>query len=131
MNTDKKVTSIEDLIRYNEGEIVRLPDFAEGQEFYARLRRPSMMALARNGKIPNALLRSANELFSKGGASFDSINDEMLSNMYSVMEVICDSSFVEPSWQDMKNAGIEITDEQILFVFNYSQMGVKKLDSFR
>lgn len=58
--TNHQPTSIQDLISYSQGQIVKLPDFSEGQPFYARLRRPSMLSLMSNGKIPNSLVITAN-----------------------------------------------------------------------
>ena len=130
-NTNINVTSIEELKKYQEGEVVELPSFAVNQPFVARLRRPSMLVLAKNGAIPNDLLTSANSLFEKGGQSFNALDETMLTKMFDVMEVICEASFVEPSYKALKEAGIEITDEQYMFVFGYSQNGVKQLNSFR
>lgn len=124
-------TSVTDLVKYREGELVELPPFGENQPFFARLRRPSMLVLAKSGKIPNELLISANSLFEKGSGSFDSLDEQMLTKMFDVMEVICEASFVEPTYNDIKQAGIELTDDQYLFVFGYSQNGVRQLDSFR
>lgn len=124
-------TSVADLVKYREGELVELPPFGENQPFFARLRRPSMLVLAKSGKIPNELLISANSLFEKGSGSFDSLDEQMLTKMFDVMEVICEASFVEPTYNDIKQAGIELTDDQYLFVFGYSQNGVRQLDSFR
>lgn len=128
---NRKVTSIEVLKKYRDGEVVQLPSFAEGQPFIARLRRPSMLALAKNKMIPNELLTSANSLFEKGGNSFNALDEAMLTKMFDVMEVICEASFVEPSYREIKEAGIELTDEQYMFVFGYSQNGVRQLNSFR
>lgn len=125
------VTKIEELLKYKEGELVELPPFGAGQPFFAKLRRPSMLSLAKSGKIPNDLLTSANSLFEKGSGSFNSLDERMLMKMFDVMEVICEASFVEPSYQEMKEAGIELTDDQFMFVFGYSQNGVRQLDSFR
>lgn len=130
-NTNINVTSIEELKKYQEGEVVELPSFAVNQPFVARLRRPSMLVLAKNGAIPNDLLTSANSLFEKGGQSFNALDETMLTKMFDVMEVICEASFVEPSYKALKEAGIELTDEQYMFVFGYSQNGVKQLNSFR
>lgn len=130
-NTNTNVTSIEELKKYREGEVVELPSFAVNQPFVARLRRPSMLVLAKNGAIPNDLLTSANSLFEKGGQSFNALDETMLTKMFDVMEVICEASFVEPSYKALKEAGIELTDEQYMFVFGYSQNGVKQLNSFR
>ena len=53
------ITTLADLQSYAAGTIVRFPDFAEGQPFVARVRRPSMLVLAKQGKIPNTLLAAA------------------------------------------------------------------------
>ena len=130
--SDVKVTSIEELLQYKKGNLVELPPFSEGQEFNAILRRPSMMGLVKAKKIPNSLLTTANKLFEDGvKESFDSMNEQMLDDMLDVIEVICEASFVEPSYSQLKENGIELTDEQLMFVFSYSQVGVRALDSFR
>lgn len=131
-NENLQVTSLQDLTLYARGEVVELPPFAEGQPFVARLRRPSIMGLVKRGKIPNALLQKANELFSGGVAgAFDEQNEESLKDLFDLMDTICDASFVEPTYEQIKGAGIELTDEQYMFVFNYSQRGVQALESFR
>ena len=126
-----KITSIDELRVYKEGEVVELPPFAKNQPFCARLKRPSVLSLAKSGKIPNELLTSANALFEKGSNSFNSSDKEMLRKLFEVMEVICESSFLEPTYQEIKDAGIELTDEQIMFVFGYAQHGVRQLTNFR
>lgn len=130
--SELKITSFEELKNYAAGEVVELPPFAEGRPFVARIARPSMMALVKNGKIPNSLLKSANELFSSGiTGAFDEENDAALSQMFDLMDVICEASFVEPTYQQIKDSGVTLTDEQLMFVFNYSQAGVRALESFR
>lgn len=127
-----KITTIEELLKANEGSIVELPPFAEGIPFVARLKRPSMMSLAKNGKIPNELLNSANQLFSgKNPISSGKGSDNDMSQLFDLLDVICEAAFVEPSFQAIKDAGIELTDEQYTFVFNWTQQGVKALNSFR
>lgn len=134
MNTNDKnlnVTPISDLIEYSRGQIVRLPDFAENQPFYVRLRRPSMLMLAKSGKIPNKLLSTANDLFMGNTASEEGYDENFLNNMYEVIDTIVEASLVEPSYDDLKKNGIELTDQQLLAIFNYTQEGVNSLDSFR
>ncbi len=125
------ITSLTDLQGYASGTVVRFPDFAEGQPLVARVRRPSMLVLAKQGKIPNSLLNSAGELFSKGGAGLDSDNENMLSEMYDICHVICESCLIQPSMRDIEAAGLELSDDQIMAIFNYTQVGVKALESFR
>lgn len=128
---DLQVTSLFQLETYAKGQLVQLPSFADGQPLVARLRRPSMLALVKSGKIPNALLVTANQLFKKGGEGLDADDQEMLKNVFSVMDALCAASFVEPAYEDIKKSGVVLTDDQMMFVFNYSQSGVKALNTFR
>ena len=130
-NNNLSVTPISDLIEYSRGQIVRLPDFAESQPFYVRLRRPSMLMLAKSGKIPNKLLSTANDLFMGNTTSEEGYDENFLNNMYEVIDTIVEASLVEPSYDDLKKNGIELTDQQLLAIFNYTQEGVNSLDSFR
>ena len=125
-----KVTSIKDLREYAKGAVVELPEFAEGQPFVARLKRPSIMDMARSGKIPNALLVRANELFTNS-AGLNPNEENMMSELMDVMESIAAEAFVEPTYQEIKESGITLTDQQLMAVFNYTQNGVKALENFR
>jgi hypothetical protein len=127
--TNHQPTSIQDLVSYSQGQIVKLPDFSEGQPFYARLRRPSMLSLMSNGKIPNSLVITANRLFN--GKGMDDRNENSMSEVLQLLEVICESAFVEPSYKELKEAGVHLTDQQYMAVFNYTQEGVKALEPFR
>ena len=126
----EQVTSLEQLKQYANGNIVRLPDFAEGQPFVARLKRPSILGMAKQGKIPNSLLVKTNELFVQSG-SLDTEENSMMQEIYDVIDLIANETFVEPTYDEIKSTGIELTDEQMMFIFNYSQQGVKALESFR
>lgn len=134
-NQNLQITSIEQLKKYNTaGQVVELPPFGDGQPFVAKLKRPSMMSLAKQGKIPNQLLNSANSLFEKGPQGvihMDEFDDETMSKLFDIIDIICEASFVEPSYSQIKEAGIDLTDEQYMFIFNYTQIGVQALDSFR
>lgn len=127
---ESKVTSIYDLQRYAKGQIVRLPDFAEGQPFVARMRRPSLLIMAKSGKIPNRLLSTATNLFN-GGNDKNANTDSLLSDTYDVCEAIAEAALVEPTLSDIKNSGIELSDNQLIAIFNYAQRGVEALDNFR
>nr|DAP26707.1 MAG TPA: hypothetical protein [Caudoviricetes sp.] len=124
------ITNLHDLSEYAKGQIVELPPFAENQPFVARLCRPSMLSLAKSGKIPNELLSTANNLFVDG--KLDTKSDpEALKNVFDLFDVICEACFVEPTYKDIQDAGITLTDEQYMFIFEYSQAGVKALKPFR
>lgn len=123
------VTSIEELVKASQGTLVELPPFSADFPFVARLKRPSMLAMIKGGKIPNSLLLSANELFSK--SSWDVDDEKSLSNLFQIMDILCDACFVEPKYKDLKAAGVELTDDQLMFIFNYTQQGVEALRPFR
>ena len=126
-----KVTSIDQLKIMSGGEIVKLPPFVQGQDFYAKLRRPSMLKLVQSGQIPNSLLRTANMLFSGGVNEELDRDDEFMKDLFNLIDVLAGAVFVEPSWSELKQAEIELTDEQYMFIFNYTQEGVKQLEPFR
>lgn len=123
-------TTIEELKSYQPA-IVRLPDFAEGQPLIAKVGRPSMLKLAASGKIPNSLLTTASKLFTGGSEGLDSSSENMLKDMYDVCMVMADATLIEPSVKDIESAGLTLTDEQLMAIFNYTQSGIKALDNFR
>ncbi len=133
-NIERKVVSIEEMLAASKGELVDLPSFNGGETFTVRLRRPSMLQMIKTGKIPNDLLIDANRLFTKGTGSMAEnsvVNDpNSLKDMMQLLETICESAFVEPTYQEIKGAGIELTDSQMLAVFEYTQNGVGNLKSF-
>ena len=124
-----KVTTIEDLKEYAKGQIVQLPSFADGQSLIVRMKRPSLMILAKSGKIPNKLLKTATEMFN-GEKSTDEEDFDALSKTLDLLEIICEASLVEPKYKDFKSAGIDLSDEQLIAIFNYTQRGIEALNSF-
>lgn len=126
-----QITSIDELKSYANGMVVELPSFSEGQPFVARLKRPSLLGMVKQGKIPNTLLVRANELFVQTGAGFDVEEENMMEQMFDVLDLMAGETFVEPTYKEIKEAGIQLTDEQLMFIFNYAQQGVRALESFR
>ena len=124
----KEITSLADLQVYAQGQVVELPGFFSEEPFVVRLRRPSLLALTKSGKIPNALLSAANELFTGKQDKSDPVD---LSEIMGVLEVICESALLEPTYKDVVDAGLTLTDEQYTAIFNFSQRGIKALEPFR
>lgn len=135
-NVEKKelvVTSVEQLKTYAGGMVVELPPFAEGQPFVARLTRPSLFRLVKTGKIPNSLITQANKLFANGTMSLktQTVDPKMMDELFTILDAMCEAAFVEPTFQQIKDAGVYLTDQQKMFVFSYVQQGVEALESFR
>lgn len=126
-----KVTSFDDLQRYSRGSVVRFPDFAEGEPFIARVRRPSMLSLAKSGQIPNELLAQAASLFTGGNKAMEEVDSNTLANMYEICEIVCKAALISPTYDEILQAGLTLNDEQIMAIFNYTQVGVQALKNFR
>lgn len=126
-----RATSIVELKSYMDGELVELPPFADGQRFVARLRRPSLLKLIKHGQIPNSLVTMASEMFANGAGAMDPSDDASLKELFDVIDAIASASFVEPTYDELVENDIELTDEQLLALFNYTQNGVKGLQQFR
>lgn len=126
-------TSINEIKSYKRGTIVELPPFAEGQPFIARMIRPSMLALVKTGKIPNSLLNQATSLFANGAGALNNNgkNATNVSDLFDVIDVIVDAALLEPTLSDIRSAGMELTDDQLMAIFSYTQRGVKALEQFR
>lgn len=130
--TDEDITSVSDLKRYSAGSIVELPSFGDGQPFIVRLRRPSLLVMSKNGQIPNSLINQASSLFTKGMSSVSgSKGGSTIGELYDIIEVICKSALVKPTYDEIKEAGLTLTDDQMMAIFSYSQNGISALESFR
>lgn len=128
MEEEKKVTTVEELKSYAIGKVVELPPFDDGMPFVARLRRPSVLGLVKSGKIPNALLSSASLLFNNKGKGADDVD---FSEAIELIDVFVKEALVSPSYSEILESGMDLTVEQRMAIFNYTQEGVKALDSFR
>lgn len=126
---EMKVSTIQELLEVSQGELVALPPFKEGTKFVVRMKRPSMMNLVKTGKIPNSLIKSASKLFN--GKGVDDRNNQSMSQAFDVFETLCEASLLEPTYKEIKDAGIELTDEQFMAIFSYTQKGLKALEPFR
>lgn len=126
-----QVTKLDELRGYARGQVVELPPFAEGQRLVVRMTRPSLLVMVKEGRIPNTLLTTANKLFMTGGNTLDTDSQTMMNDMYGVMEEICRASLVEPTYDEILNTGVTLTDDQMMAIFNYCQQGVKALQPFR
>lgn len=121
-----EITSM-DAIRAAAGEqIVELPGFGDGQPFCAKLRRLSLLSLAKAGKIPNELMTAVSELYTNG-----KISNPNLKTTGETMLFIAEQCLVEPTVQQLQDAGVELTDMQLTAIYMYSREGVAGLRPFR
>lgn len=126
-------TSLEQIKSYKNGAVVELPPFADGQPFVARMTRPSMLALVKSGKVPNSLLNQATSLFANGAGALNATgkNATNMNDLFEVIDVIVDAALIEPTLAEIRSVGMELTDDQLMAIFSYTQRGVKALEQFR
>lgn len=103
---------------------IEIPDFEGTGTIKIKVQRPRLMAMAAQGKIPNALMGVATKLI-KGTANSKEMSITESAQMF---QIYCLSCMVEPTYEEMKDI---ITDDQIMMIFNYAIDGVKKLRPFR
>lgn len=132
------ITSLDKIKEMSQGEAVELSPFVEGEAFIARLKRPSLYTLAAKGLIPNSLLGTAKEVFdankkddkNKGGETKES-DGAKFKSMAELLNMVAKSALAEPTYQQLEENGLSLTDMQLIEIFNYTQTGVKLLDNFR
>lgn len=123
------VSKIEDIKNAGIQEVA-LHGFSPGEPFIVRLRRPSLMRLAQEGEIPNQLLGSAATLFTYGSTKMMT-DGEKFKELSETVLLIAKASLVEPTYEELEKAGIELTDDQLMDIYLYTQKGVQMLDGFR
>ena len=123
------VTKIQDIKNVGVQEVA-LTGFVPGEPFIVKLRRPSLMRLAQEGEIPNQLLGSAAKLFSDGATRLMK-EGEGFKELSRAVLLLAKAALVEPSYDDLQAAGIELTDAQLMDIYLYTQQGVRVLDGFR
>ncbi|WP_096635817.1 esterase [Clostridium cochlearium] len=123
-----KVTSLEQLKQMAKCDVIELPRFKQEIPFVVKVRRVSLLNLVRKGIIPNKLLSAAEELFYGKSSNKGNVDMKTLTD---VMFIMAENALVEPSIKDLEEVGLELTDEQIVALFNYTQGGIEDLESFR
>lgn len=118
---EKKVTSVGDLDNLKKGEVVELPPFDEGTPLTARLKRPSLLTLCKNGTIPNTLLATAQKIY-EGEKHGD------IKSFSEILHAVAKSALVEPKYEEVSEL---LNDEQLTAIFNYTQTGILGLLPFR
>lgn len=123
-----KVTSLEQLKQMAEHDVIELPRFKIEIPFNVKVKRVSLLNLVRKGIIPNKLLSAAEELFYGKSSNKGNVDMKTLTD---VMFIMAENTLVEPSIKDLQEVELELTDEQIVALFNYSQKGIEEIESFR
>ena len=130
-----QVTSIEQLKKIKMGEVVELPSFDDGTPFIAELKKPSIIAMMAGGKFPNTLMPIVMDMFRHGkgqeviNKALD--NGEDFKVLLQMLEVLARECLINPSYSQLKEIGIELNENQLSAILQYTQGGLKALENFR
>lgn len=120
------VSNIAEIKKRMDGETVELPGFFEKEPFQVKLKRVSLLEMANADMIPNELLNSVNELYIKGVQGLSDIKSTGKTFIF-----IAEKSLVKPTYKEIKDAGLSLTDAQLLSIYLYAVAGVRALKNFR
>lgn len=134
-----QITNLESLKSVKRTEIVKFPNFEDGTELVAELKKPSIVSMVINDKIPNSLLSVVSGMIKEEQKENkeneeqkeEKLSKEQLASYFSYMQLLCEECFVSPTYAQIKECTGGLTDTQIFFLFKYIQKDVKKLSSFR
>lgn len=130
-----QITSLEQLKKVKQTQIINLGKFEDGTEFIAELKRPDLLAFMTEGKIPNTLLQEAAEVFNGKTATMDKATIEndttALKQLGELLEFLCEETLVNPSYSEIKSIGITLPLEMKTTILTYVQAGIEGLKSFR
>lgn len=118
------ITDISKIVGAQTQEVT-LPGW-DAEPFVAELRRPSLLKMAATGRIPNELMSAAQKLFNEG---YD--HKSALDTTGTLLMQIAEAALVSPSMAELNAAGIELTDLQLVSIYNFAQTGVRALEPFR
>ena len=62
---------------------------------------------------------------------FSALSDGDLQEEGRVLLEIAKAAMVSPSFDELSAAGVQLTDEQLIAIFRFTQLGAKSLDRFR
>lgn len=125
--TNNKITAISSLKKIAQHtDVIALRGWDAETPFVCRVRRSSLRVMITAGKIPNPLMAAAQKLY-EGQSSRATAS---ITDMLRVMERVVEDALVEPKLAEVKEAGLELTEEQFGAIFNYAQSGVKAVEPF-
>lgn len=105
--------------------IIEIPDFEGTGTIKVRVKKPRLIAMAAQGKIPNHLLGIVNNMMFPNKKEKKEPNIEEIAKIY---ELYCRACLVEPSYDEIKDI---MTDEQMSAIFDWGMDGIEDLENFR
>ena len=128
----KQVTSLEEIRRQVQGEVITIPGWVEGTEVNVRVRPVDLTAhLLTAGPLPNSLVRKVREAFegeTPPGSSLPAPED--LVGLLPVFDAVARGALAEPTYEQITEVA-PLTFEQKAAIFAHVTRGLQQAESFR
>ena len=130
------VTTIEELKKIGEGEIIELPPFDNGKTIKVRIRKPDITMMIFKGKIPNPLMKTAMKI--AGEKVDDNEKDskkepdmEETQRYFQLLELVAKNCLLSPTYDEIEQYAGGLNLQQLVAILNHAQVEVNDLNSFR
>ena len=134
------ISRIDELI--NAGDLIELPPLSKDTKFIVKVRKPDIMSMLIDDKIPNPLIKVALNMTEdkKGPDIFkdnqnendaDNVDIEKTKRFIEFLRVMAKEALIEPKYQELEEAGIVLNTSQLMVIYQYITNEVQQLESFR
>lgn len=100
-----------------------------GEPVTVRVKRPNFYHLLARGAVPNPLIPVVQKMFVHGLDVHDVAGAD--GEFARALLVIAEETLAEPTMEQLRDAGIELTDDQLLEIMIYATSGARALAAFR
>lgn len=106
-----------------------LPGWEPGEDFIAKLRRPSLTDMtAVAGYVPNPLMGVIADMFMPTAKKVSKIPQDQQAK---ALQAMAKFALVEPTYDQLTEAGISLTDQQYNAIYTFTLGGATALARFR
>ena len=121
-------TNLADVAANKIVQTLELPGWDEDHTFVCKAKRPSLYNMVSMGLIPNPLLSAVQQMFSGNAKVVDAVP---LDKQAQTLMTIAKYALVNPTYDQITEAGLELTDNQLLCLYSFALGGAQRLAAFR
>ena len=119
---------LEKLAEKHGTQTIRIHDWDGVGMIEVRAKRPGLYNMASMGFIPNPILGAMQALFSGDPARIDAVDAKKQGEC---IAAIAKYALVEPTYQEILDAGLELTDQQLTDIYQFALAGPARYAAFR
>lgn len=122
-----KILSIEEMKKLST-PVIEIPGFDDGEKIKVRVKKPALLNMFSNGKIPNHLMGIATTMISGDKDHAKSKTDKQRNqDSLDIIELYCFACLVEPAYEEFKEI---MTDDQKQAILSWGLGGLAKAETF-